>query len=104
MSFAMTSTNQDTCERVKTTRPHVYFTHAFYRWVDRNIVPMRHGSKILATRASYGAHQVSVRTAEGWLQKRTVPTLESIEIMAARCDDLFAELEIERRRLRELLR
>lgn len=64
---------------------------------------LRGAAKILARLASAGSHSVSPHTTRAWLINRSDPSLMSIEIMAARCEELAAILEQERIAIRALV-
>ena len=80
------------------------FPEAVLSWIGRRFAEERGAAKKLARLASCADHQVSPHTARVWLRGRAEPCWRSVEIMAARCDDLAAELEARRRRLQDLLR
>jgi hypothetical protein len=102
MSMSLT-TNEYTLATVKPTRANVIFSRAVFGWIDRKFKDQKLAAKKLADFASFGAHQVSARTVEAWLHHKAPPCLTSLEIMAARCEELAAELEQERGKLRAVL-
>jgi len=97
------ATDQYTTSSAKLPPVSVVYASMVFDWIDRKFGDRRNASKKLASFASFGEHQVSSRTSEAWLKRKKPPSLDSIEIMAARCHELAAELERERSRLRELL-
>ena len=100
----MNATHEFVIGHTKNDTRLLRFDDVVIAWMRQKYANQRNGPKAIAREASYGTHQVSPHTGRSWLKGRTVPTLESIEIMAARCDELHAALEAERARLRELLR
>jgi hypothetical protein len=81
------------------TATAVDFASHVRTWIVHKYLPLRQASKLLARDASFGRHQVSHRTAQQWLRRNTTPSLESIEILAARHQDLREKLAAERERL-----
>jgi hypothetical protein len=99
MSMAVT-TNERTRAKVKVTLASVTISEAVFSWIERKFGEQRNASKKLSSFASHGEHQVSHRTTEKWLKRKAPPSLDSIEIMAARCEDLARKLDEERAKLR----
>jgi hypothetical protein len=99
MSMSLTN-DQRTDRNAKPTRPTATIAKIVFEWIDRKYKDQRIASKKLAELASFGEHIVSVRTTEAWIQRRSPPCQDSIEIMTARCDDLARRIEEERSKLR----
>ena len=99
MSMSLTN-DQRTCRNAEPTRPTATIAKIIFEWIDRKYKDQRIASKKLAELASFGDHEVSVRTTEAWLQHRSPPCMDSIEIMTARCEDLARKLGEERAKLR----
>lgn len=96
------SLTNDRKPRKSANEPHtsVIIAETVFAWIERKFGEQRNASKKLARLASFGEHTVSHRTVERWLKRKSPPCLPSIEIMAARCEDLARQLDEERAKLR----
>ncbi len=73
-------------------------------WVAKHFGVQPHAANRAANAASFGEHQVSARTAERWLNGTAKPSPESLEILAARFEELDRILQHERRKTRDAIR
>jgi hypothetical protein len=98
MSMALTTNEVDTT-RTENDRVHS-FGNIIKAYLHAKYSERRNAAKALARDASWLGHTVSHHTARAWLKGRTQPSMESIEVLAARCEDLARKLDEERAKLR----
>jgi hypothetical protein len=94
------TTNGVDKDRSQSDTTHSHFARLIRAYLHAKYSERRNAAKALARDASWLGHKVSHHTARAWLRGRTQPSMESIEVLAARCEDLRRQLDEERAKLR----